>query len=99
MDSLKNLAAKRPLARKRNPHLHSAAHLLADELCTALRDKEHFGFYLKMALTHPPQILRKICGEIQENKNVHSPGKLFAYIIKKRNLEAKANKEQNNTPT
>lgn len=89
MDSLKNLTAKRRLPAKKDPHLHSAAHVLADELATLLCDRKHFGFYLKMALTHSHQELRRICGEVLENKNVKSPGKLFAYLIKQRNIEAK----------
>ncbi len=97
MDSLKNLTAKKRLPQKKDPHLHSAAHVLADELATKLHDKKHFGFYLKMATVHPPQILRKICGDILENKNVKTPGRLFAYIIKQRNLEAKAEKSDPTT--
>jgi hypothetical protein len=93
MDSIKNLTAKKTINRKKDPHLHSAAHVLADELSTMLRDKKHFGFYLKMATLYPPQILRKICGEVLENRNVKTPGKLFAYLIKQRNLENKESKQ------
>lgn len=70
---------------KIDPHLHSPAHVLADELSIKLRDKKHFGFYLKMALTHEHQFLRKLMGEILESKTVETPGKLFAYLIKKSN--------------
>ncbi len=93
MDSIKNLTTQRKLSRGRSPYLHSAAHVLADELSTQLHDKKHFGFYLKTALTHPPDMLRKICGEILENKNVKTPGKLFAYLIKQHNLNAKSQTE------
>lgn len=79
--SVARLAAK----PKKNPHLHSPAHLLADELCQKLNDKKHFGFYLKMAMLYDHAWLRKLCGEILENKNVQTPGKLFAYLIKKNN--------------
>ncbi len=89
MDSLKSLTANRKIRRGKDPHLHTAAHVLADELANALHDQKHFGFYLKMAVTHPPQILRKICGEVLENKNAKTPGRLFAYLIKKYNQEAK----------
>jgi hypothetical protein len=74
---------------KVNVHLHSPAHLLADELCEKLQDKKHFGFYLKMATTYNHGFLRKMCAEILENKNVQTPGKLFAYLIKKHNTENK----------
>lgn len=89
MDSIKNLAAGKQIRRKRDPHLHSAAHVLADELADQLNDRAHFGFYLKMAVTHKPDILRKIAGEVLENPNVKTPGKLFAYLIKKYNEEHK----------
>jgi len=92
MDSLKNLTANRKFRRGKDPHLHSAAHVLADELSTSLRDRKHFGFYLKMAVTHSPQVLRRIAGEVLENKNVKTPGKLFAYLIKKYNFESKQGK-------
>ncbi len=89
MDSLKSVAASKKFSRKRDPHLHSASHVLADELANLLNDKAHFGFYLKMAVTHKPDILRKIAGEVMENPNVKTPGKLFAYLIKKYNEEHK----------
>ena len=94
MDSLKDLASKKKIIRKRDPKLHSAAHLLADELATAMHDKSHFGFYLKMAVTHPPDILRKIAGQILENPNAKTPGRLFAYLIKKHNEEYKVPPKQ-----
>lgn len=90
MDSLKNLTANGKIQRKRrDPHLHSSAHVLADELANMLNDKKHFGFYLKMAVTHSPQVLRRLAGEVLENKNVKTPGRLFAYLVKKYNVEAK----------
>ncbi len=70
---------------KVNKYLHSPDHLLADELSNRFNDKKHFGFYLKMATTYNHGFLRKLMGEILENKNVQTPGKLFAYLIKKHN--------------
>lgn len=91
MESLKSLAKKRPPQRpKKSRYLHSPAHLLADELSTKLRDPKHFGFYLKMALLYPPDYLRKLASEVFEQKNVKTPGKLFAFLIKKRNEEINA---------
>ncbi len=70
-------------ARRPDGHLHSASHLLADELATKLNDKKHFGFYLKMALTHNHDFLRGLLGQVLESKTVKNPGKLFAFLIKK----------------
>ena len=68
-------------------HLHSPAHLLADELSVKLNDRRHFALYLGMATKHDHQVLRKILGEVLEARNVKSPGKLFAYLVKKNNEE------------
>jgi hypothetical protein len=68
---------------KSKRYLHSPAHVLADELATKLRDKKHFGYYLKMALKHDHQVLRRVMGEVLEGKDVKSPGKLFAFLLKK----------------
>ncbi len=72
---------------KKDAHLHSPAHLLADELCQKLNDKKHFGFYLKMATLYDHNFLRNLLGQVLEGKDVKSPGKLFAYLIKKYNEE------------
>lgn len=68
---------------KKNKYLHSAAHLLADEMCQKFNDKKHFGFYLKIATTHDHGYLRTLMGQVLEGKNVQTPGKLFAFLIKK----------------
>ena len=70
-----------------NKYLHSSAHLLAEEMCQKFNDKKHFGFYLKMATTFDHNFLRGLMGQILENRNVKTPGKLFAYLIKKQNLQ------------
>ncbi len=89
MDSMKEMANSHKLVKKRNPHLHSAAHLLADELATKMNDRAHFGLYLKMAVTYSPDLLNKIAGEILENPKVQNKGKLFSYLIKKYNEQHK----------
>lgn len=89
MDSLAKIVRKQERKPKKNPHLHSPNHLLADELSMRLADKNHFAFYLKMAVLYDHNYLRRLAGEILENKNVKTPGKLFAYLIKKNNLEKK----------
>ena len=77
---------KRP-AKSR--YLHSPDHLLADELSQKLRDQKHFGFYLKMATLHDHNFLRKLAGQVLESKEVRTPGKLFAFLIKKHHEESR----------
>ncbi len=77
---------------KVDTHLHSPAHLLADELSKKLNDTEHFGFYLKMALLYDHNFLRTLAAQVSEVKNTKTPGKLFAYLIKKHNKELKSKK-------
>ncbi len=89
MDSLKNIAQKRKFPTKKDPKLHSANHVLADELSSKLNDSQHFGFYLKMATTIPHPVLQKLAGDVLENPNVQHKGKLFAYLIKKYNQDNK----------
>ena len=90
MESVGKIAKFSSAKPKKDAHLHSPAHLLADELSQKFNDKKHFGFYLKMATLYDHQWLRKLCGEVLESKAVKTPGKLFAYLIKKRNEELKA---------
>ena len=73
---------KRAKISKIDPHLHSSAHVLADDLCVKFSDKKHFGFYLKTALTNDHNLLRRIAGEVLEGKP-KNPGALFAYLLKK----------------
>ena len=92
MESLGKIAKSLSKAAKKtkaNPHLHSPNHLLADELSVKLNDKKHFAFYLKMAVLYNHDFLRNLAGQVLENKNVETPGKLFAYLIKKHNQESK----------
>lgn len=75
------------LKKRKEQHIHSPAHALADELSNKLNDRKHFGFYLKTALTHDHNLLRKIAGDVLESKSTKKPGALFAYLIKKYNQE------------
>lgn len=95
MDTLKSAlkSAKNQAKPKPSKYLHSPAHLLADELSVKFNDKKHFGFYLKIATLYDHAFLRKLCGEILENKNVQTPGKLFAYLIKKHNQSLTQSKD------
>ena len=74
---------KKRLKFKKDRHLHSAAHVLADDLSLRLNDQKHFGFYLKMALSHNHDFLRRLAGEVLESKSTKNAGALFAYLIKK----------------
>jgi hypothetical protein len=78
--SLKKSAKVKPP----DPHLHSASHLLADELINLFQDKKHFGLYLGIALKYPHDYLRKIAQEVLEMKDVKTPGKLFTFLVKKK---------------
>ncbi|HYV33444.1 MAG TPA: hypothetical protein VE973_01170 [Candidatus Limnocylindria bacterium] len=93
MESLGKIAKfsqKKSDKPKINPHLHSPNHLLADELSIKLNDRKHFAFYLKMAVLYNHDFLRNLAGQIMENKNAQTPGRLFAYLIKKHNQEKSA---------
>ena len=96
MESLGKIAQKRivPTARpKADSHLHSPAHLLADELANRFSDKKHFGFYLKMATLYDHGFLRSLAGQVMEGTGIKTPGKLFAFLIKKNNLEKSKTKQ------
>lgn len=71
-------------SRKKDPYLHTANHLLADELMRLFNDTKHFGLYLGLTKKYPPDYLRKIAYEIKEMKNIQTPGKLFSYLVKKK---------------
>ena len=74
---------KNYLKKRSEQHLHSAAHVLADELSVKLNDQKHFGFYLKMALTYDHGFLRGLAGQVLESKTTKKPGALFSYLVKK----------------
>jgi hypothetical protein len=79
------------LKKRKEKHIHTPSHALADELSVKLNDQKHFGFYLKTALTHDHDLLRRIAGEVLENKTAKKPGALFAYLIKKYNAQNSKN--------
>ncbi len=83
MDGIKTLESLKNATKNKRRYLHSENHVLADELSKALNDAKHFGFYLKVAQTYNHSTLRKLCAEILESKNVVTPGKLFAFLLKK----------------
>jgi hypothetical protein len=71
------------LNKRKEQHIHTPAHALADELANKLSDRKRFGFYLKIALTYDHAVLRRIAGEVLESKATKKPGALFAYLVKK----------------
>lgn len=89
LGQIDKLSKKSSVKPKQDPHLHSPAHLLADELSQRLNDKKHFGFYLKMALLYDHNVLRQLAGQVLEGQSVKTPGRLFAYLIKQKNQELK----------
>ncbi len=90
MESLAKIAKiHRKKIVKPDSHLHSPAHLLADELSVKLNDRKHFALYLGMAKKHDHQFLRKILGEVLESGTAKTPGRLFSYLVKKANEENK----------
>ncbi|MEJ0021103.1 MAG: hypothetical protein WDN47_00800 [Candidatus Doudnabacteria bacterium] len=77
------------LKKRKEQHIHSPAHALADELSNKFSDRKHFGFYLKMATSYNHDFLRRLAGEVLEQKP-KKPGALFAFLIKKSNNERNA---------
>ncbi len=80
--------SKKPV---KSQFLHSADHVLADELSKRMNEPKRFGFYLKLATTNNHDMLRRIAGNVLEGK-AKKPGALFAYLIKKEKDELKNSK-------
>ena len=90
MESLGKIANfRRKKSLKPDRHLHSPAHLLADELSVKLNDRRHFALYLGMAERQDSQFLRKVLGEVLEAREVKNPGRLFSFLFKKYNQDNK----------
>ncbi|OGE73870.1 MAG: hypothetical protein A3I07_00010 [Candidatus Doudnabacteria bacterium RIFCSPLOWO2_02_FULL_42_9] len=85
---------KREFKKQPEKHIHSPAHALADELAVKFSDTKHFGFYLRMALKYDHNFLRRLAGEVIEQK-AKKPGALFAFLIKKHNDENRHDSESN----
>jgi len=71
---------------KKEQHLHSKDHVLADELSSKLGEPKRFGLYLRMAKKYNHDFLRRIAAGILE-KGAKNPGALFAFLVKKERLE------------
>lgn len=80
MDSMKDLMRKRSV--KPNRHLHSPAHVLADEITTAFGEKKLFARYLGVILRTGEAKARAIFRTIRQD-GAKEPGKLFMYLCKK----------------
>jgi len=68
---------------KKEAHLHSASHALADELSQKFGEPKRFGFYLRMAMLYNHDFLRRIAGQVLESSATKKPGALFAFLVKK----------------
>ena len=89
MESLGNIAKfnqKKSAKPKADTHLHSPAHLLADELSVKLNDRRHFAVYLGLATKLDHNFLRSVLGQVLEGREIKTPGKLFMYLVKKNRL-------------
>ena len=56
LGKIAKLSARATSKPKINPHIHSPAHLLADELSEKFNDGKHFALYLGMANRHDHQL-------------------------------------------
>lgn len=82
MDSGKVLERIKARGAVSKGHLHSPAHVLADELCKKLSDPKHFGAYLRICLKHDHTKIRLVLGQVLENQNAQSPARLFMFLMK-----------------
>ncbi len=83
MDGLKDIIAKRSKRTEPDVHLHSAAHVLADEISTAFGERQRFAMYLGVINRVGVEKARRIYRRLQqENKDGHL-GKLFMYLCRK----------------
>lgn len=63
MEKLGNLLSPKP----QNANLHSAAHVLADDLCKVLNHPKAFPIFLGLAKRHSPTTLLAIAREVAES--------------------------------
>lgn len=81
MDSMKDLMSRRSM--KPNRHLHSPAHVLADEVTTAFGEKKLFARYLGVILRVGEPEARAIFRTIRQD-GANEPGKLFMFLCRKK---------------
>src|SRR5688572_493830 len=83
MDDLKKILAKRaPQTKKADTHLHSEAHVLADEISTAFGEKKRFAMYLGVINRVGVEKARHIYRQLQQESKGNL-GKLFMYLCRK----------------
>jgi hypothetical protein len=78
-DELRKKYSQKPAKSK---FLHSADHVLADELSKKMGEPQRFGFYLGLTTRYDHNVLRRIAGQVLEG-GAKKPGALFAFLIKK----------------
>lgn len=88
MDGIKKLLSNRVKASKPDTHLHSGAHVLADEICNAFGEPKRFAMYLGTITRVGPDKARQIFRQIQQD-GAKTPGRLFMYLCKKKADEDK----------
>ncbi|HTM68736.1 MAG TPA: hypothetical protein VL426_05555 [Candidatus Binatia bacterium] len=86
MDSMKDLMRKRSAKPKPNKHLHSPAHVLADEITAAFGERKLFARYLGVILRTGEPKARAIFRTIQQD-GAKEPGKLFMFLCSKSQTE------------
>jgi hypothetical protein len=82
MDDLKNLITERLRQDQPNKRLHSAAHVLADDISTAFGEKKRFAMYLGVINRVGVENARRIFRQLQQ-EGKGELGKLFMYLCRK----------------
>lgn len=83
MDDLKGIIAKRIQGATPNKKLHSEAHVLADEICTAFGEKKRFAMYLGVIKRVGVGTARRVFSQLKQDDNADNRGKLFMYLCRK----------------
>lgn len=83
---------------KRNRHLHSREHVLADDLSQMMREKKRFAAYLGIAMLYEESDLRALARRVLEKTDLDpkNHGKYFFGALK--GLQQKAAKKKHKIP-
>lgn len=77
--------------RKKESHVYRNYQLDGLEISQMLVDGAHKSLYIKLAKEGDPKELRRIAGEIADNKNVINKGAYFMWYLKEHNLKPRKN--------
>lgn len=98
MDDLKKLLQNRlPKEIPKDKHLHSAAHVLADEISTAFGERKRFAMYLGVINRVGVENARRIYRQLQQEAK-GDLGKLFMYRCRKEPSEPKQEPKKPDAP-